>query len=207
MEEMAMANICMNYIDITGDPLLIKTFADNYLVKKNEDEYDINFNEISPCPEGENEYNWAINHWGNKWDGRGSEIFIEDDAIYLVIDTAWGPCDQITYKLIELCPGLSFVHKYHEGGMGFCGVIEHYAGQDSDEYFESYYDSSTDPQKYWEVCFQEEYETLDWLYEHIEDQFTYEEISEDVRDGGLKLLDDSEDIDVIVSYCLENDIL
>jgi hypothetical protein len=71
----------------------------------------------------------------------------------------------------------------------------------------NYYDSSTDPQKYWEVCFQEEYETLDWLYEHIEDQFTYEEISEDVRDGGLKLLDDSEDIDVIVSYCLENDIL
>ena len=202
-----MANICMNYIEITGDPLLIKAFAEDYLVKKDEDKYDINFNKISPCPEGENEYNWAINHWGNKWDGTGSEVFVEDDAIDLVIETAWGPCDPITIKLIKLCPGLSFVHKYHEGGMGFCGVIEHVAGQDSSEYFESYYDSSTDPQKYWEVCFQEEYETLDWLYEHIEDQFAYEEISEDVKDAGLKLLDDSEDIDVIVSYCLENDIL
>lgn len=91
--------------------------------------------------------------------------------------------------------------------MEFCGVIEHAAGQDSDEYFESYYDSSNDPQKYWEVCFQEEYETLDWLYEHIEDQFNYDELPEDIKDIALKMLDDSEDLDVIVSYCLENDIL
>ena len=176
-----MANECMNYITIKGDKDLLQIFADSYLKKEDDGDYGLDFNIIAPIPKDcENDYTFRIDNWGNKWDGTNGYVEVYDDEIYIDVSTAWGPCDKITYKLISLCPALYFYHEYYESGDGFIGWIEHHSDEGPDDYEDIFFDVSQDPYHYWFWMFEKEFETFDWLYDHLNWLAEDEEISKEV---------------------------
>ena len=207
-----MANICMNYIKIQGEPMLIDVIAQDYIgYNKKDDQVYFNFGLMRPIPQevldNNTDYQWRIQNWGNKWDGSDAYVEVYDDEIYLTVETAWGPCDEWTYELIRLCPGLNIYHEYQEGGEGFIGWIEHDESQSPDEYDITDYSITNDPFAYWVTVFEKEYENFDWLYEHIGDKLNYEEISQEVHDELLKMIDDEAPLESIITKCLNEEIL
>lgn len=74
-------------------------------------------------------HHWQINNWGTKWNPDVSEPTQTDDSLIYYFDTAWSPCDQIIYKLIETHPELSFKFTFEEWGMCFMGEI---SGEDGE---------------------------------------------------------------------------
>lgn len=203
-----MANECMNYITIRGEKDLIQLFADSYLKKEDNGDYGLDFNIIAPIPKNcENDYTFRIDNWGNKWDGTHAYVQFYDYEIYIDVSTAWGPCDKITYKLISLCPGLYFYHEYYESGEGFVGWIEHHPDEGPDDYEDVYYDVSQDSYHYWFWMFEKEFENFDWLYDHLDWLLEDEEISKEVCETGQKMIQDGENIESIVNYCIAEGVL
>ena len=204
-----MANECMNYITIKGDNELLRVFADSYLKKEDDGDYGLDFNIIAPIPKDcEDDYKFRVDNWGNKWDGKhGNVDFWADDEIFIDVSTAWGPCDQITYRLISLCPGLYFYHEYYESGMGFVGWIEHHPDEGPEDYEDVYYDVSQDPYHYWFWMFEKEFENFDWLYDHLDWLVEDEEISKEVCETVQKMIKDEYRIESIVSYCIAEGVL
>ena len=211
-----MANTCTNIYIIRGNKELLQIFADNFLVKKeNEPNYRFNFHKITPIPDNcPNSYQFAIENWGNKWDGTDSEVifYFEDDEskeseIFIRVDTAWSPCEPITFKLIDLCPGLYIYHEYYEGGEGFIGWIEHQSYEDSEEYTQEDYSYMNDKYDYWLAVFEKEYETFDWLYEHIDYLYDDEEITEDQKNHIQNIIDENYPLETIIQDCIEFNIL
>ena len=217
-----MANECLNYISIKGDKELLQIFADSYLVKNynndtldftgdslinNNYNYDLDFNIIVPIPEDcENDYDYRIHNWGNKWDGtNGYVTFWRDDEIFIDVTTAWSPCEPIVEKLINLCPGLYFYHEYYEGGMGFVGWREHQPGDDPDDDERIDY-SYEDKENYWYTVFDKEFESIEWLADVIEDSYTDEEISEQEYEELQQSLENDE-LCVLVEMCVEKGVL
>ncbi len=203
-----MANTCVNYISITGDKELLQLFADDYLVKEDNGDYSLDFNVISPIPESLDcdEYFWKINNWGNKWDGTSGYVEIEDEEIYIDVETAWSPCDKIVMKLISLCPGLNFEHEYYEPSEGFIGWIKHYADEDAEEYSDVFYNVSYNPSEYWYWTFEREYENFDWLSDHLGHCVNDGTITQEDRDVINSMIGRSELRDLI-EYCLEKGVL
>ena len=204
-----MANVCLNYITIKGDSDLLKIFADSYLKKEDNGNYGLDFNIIAPIPEDcENDYIFRIDNWGNKWDGTdGSVEFWPDDEIFIDVYTAWGPCDKITYKLISLCPGLYFHHEYYEGGEGFIGWIEHHPDEGPDDYEDVCYNSSQDANNYWFWVFEKEFETFDWLYDHLDWMLEDKEISKEVCETIQEMIKNGASVASIVNYCIAEGVL
>ena len=203
-----MANECMNYIKFTGNKEEITLFKESYLVFNEEDKmYELNFNYITPIPDDcINDYEFRIEHWGNKWDGTNAYVEIYDDEVYIDVSTAWGPCVPIVNKLIRLCPGLEVDYKYYEPGMGFVGYRYHvpYEDPDDDELDEILV--TEDPYGYWTHMFIEEYETYDWLLEHIEDLVEEGELAEGIANELRSIIDTRNDAH-IVERCLEEGVL
>ena len=202
-----MANECMNYIKFTGDPILIQSFKESYLVyNENVDYYELNFNHISPIPDNCNDYEFRIEHWGNKWDGTNAYVEVYDDEVFLEVATAWGPCSPIVDKLVRLCPGLEVDYKYYEPGCAFLGYRYHvpYENPDEDEMEEITVEN--DPYGYWIHMFGEEYESYGWLADHINDLKEDGDLTQEIADELLKLIDDGNDAH-IVERCLEEGVL
>ena len=202
-----MANECMNYIRFTGSKEEINLFKESYLVYNENVEYhELNFNHITPVPDNCNSYEFRIEHWGNKWDGTNAYVEIYDDEVYIDVATAWGPCSPIVDKLIRLCPGLEVDYKYYEPGMGFVGYRYHvsYENPDYDEQDEILV--SEDPYGYWTHMFIEEYETYDWLAEHIEDMVEEGDLTQVVADELKSLIENKNDAHII-ERCLEEGVL
>ena len=202
-----MANECSNYITIRGEKDLIQLFADSYLDKLENEAYELDFNIIAPIPDDcEDDYNFRIENWGNKWDGKDADIEIYDDEIFISVYTAWSPCEPITKKLISLCPGLYFYHEYYEPGDGFIGWIEHqgYEGPEDFEQTDYYY---TDKENYWFAVFDKDYENFDWLYDHVNDMYEDKELSEEDRDLIIKMIEENEDLKIVVDTCIEKGVL
>ena len=202
-----MANECMNYIKFTGDPILIQSFKESYLVyNENVEYYELNFNYITPIPDNCNDYNFRIENWGNKWDGTNAYVEIYDDEVYIDVATAWGPCSPIVDKLIRLCPGLEVDYKYYEPGYAFLGWRYHIPDEDPDDDEQDEILEGNDPYGYWTHMFMEEYETYDWLYDHINDMEKDNELSKEIADELKSLIDDKNDAH-IVERCLEEGVL
>lgn len=203
-----MANECMNYITIKGDKDLIQLFADSYLKKTEDGYYELDFNIIAPIPNNcEDDYTFRIENWGNKWDGTNGYVdFWSDDEIIITVDTAWGPCDKITYKLISLCPGLYFYHEYYEPGDGFIGWIEHQPNEGPEDYEDIFYDVSHDAYNYWFWMFEKEYETYDCLSEHVDDCVDDEIITEEEGDIIQNMIEHSS-LEDLIRYCIEKEVL
>ena len=165
-----MANECMNYIKFTGRPEEITLFKESYLKPDTEGDYELDFNYITPIPDDcENDYEFRIEYWGNKWDGTNAYVEIYDDEVYIDVSTAWGPCIPIVNKLIKLCPGLEVRYDYYEPGCGFLGWREHHQFEDPDDDEIAEYSVDSDPFDYWYHMFYLEYENFDWILEHLED--------------------------------------
>ncbi len=203
-----MANECMNYIKITGRPEEITLFKESYLFYNEEkDDYVLNFNYIAPIPKDcENDYAFRIENWGNKWDGTDAYVEVCDDEVYIDVATAWNPCIPIVDKLIELCPGLEFEYKYYESGCGFLGYRYHMVYEDPDDDEQDEISVSEDPYGYWTHMFIEEYETYEWLEEHIEDMVEEGELTQEVANELKRLIETKNDA-YIVERCLEEGVL
>jgi hypothetical protein len=205
-----MANICCNYITIQGNPEILDVIAQDYIgYNKEKDSVEFNFGIMSPIPYEllGDDYQWRIENWGNKWDGSDCYIDICDDQIYLSIETAWSPCDKWTYKLIELCPGVDIYHEYYEPGEGYIGWIQHFENEGPDDYEEVCYNFSSDSYEYWLTVFEKEYETFDWLSEHVEEVFDDEGITKAEADEVLQMIDDDTPLETLIARCIELDIL
>lgn len=205
-----MANICMNYIKIQGEPMLIDAIAQDYIgYDKKKDEVHFNFGLMRPIPEELNgdDYSWRITNWGNKWDGSDAYVEVYDDEIYLTVETAWAPCDEWTYELIRLCPGLNIYHEYQEGGEGFIGWIEHDESQSPDEYDVTDYSITNDPFAYWVTVFEKEYENFDWLSEHVEDLYDDETITKAEADEILLMIHEDTPLETLIARCIDLEIL
>ena len=204
-----MANECMNYIKFTGSPEEIDLFKESYLVfNKEKDEYELDFNYISPIPTFcTDDYNWRIEHWGNKWNGTDAWVDIHDDEIYIDVATAWNPCIPIVDKLINLCPGLEVDYKYYESGCAFLGWRYHIAYEDPDDDEQDEILEENDPYGYWTHMFMEEYESYDWLADHIDDVRDNGDITQEIADELLRLIDDERNDAHIVERCLEEGVL
>jgi hypothetical protein len=202
-----MANNCLNELKISGHPFLMKEFMDSYT---NEGHFD--FAKITPMPSdeellsmGTNSYNWAIENWGQKWYIDQADWEDWDDSFYsAVFDTAWGPCTPVILKLIELCPGLDFTFEYYEPGCAFLGWIYASGGEVYDDYEISYSES---PEAYWYHMFDKEYESYDWLSEHVEDLFNDETITKAESDEVLQMIDDDTPLETLIARCIELEIL
>ena len=204
-----MANICVNYITITGDPEVLNIIAQDYMgYDKEKDSAEFNFGIMSPIPDDiQNDYQWRIENWGNKWDGSDCYINICDDQIYLNVETAWNPCDKWTYKLIELCPGVDIYHEYYEPGEGYIGWIQHFGYEGPEDYEEVCYSYSSEAHDYWVTVIEKEYETYDWLLDHIDDKLEDEEITEEVANELIKLIQDNEPLESLITRLLNEEIL
>lgn len=205
-----MANICCNYITIQGNPEVLDIIAQDYIgYDKEKDSVEFNFGIMSPIPYElfGDDYQWRIENWGNKWDGSDCYIDICDDQIYLSIETAWSPCDKWTYKLIELCPGVEIYHEYYEPGEGYIGWIQHFENEGPEDYEEVCYTFGSDCYDYWVTVFEKEYETFDWLAEHIEEVLDDECITKTEADEVLQMIDDDTPLETLITRCIELDIL
>jgi hypothetical protein len=186
-----MANECMNYIRFTGSKEEINLFKESYLVYNEEVKYhELNFNHITPVPDNCNSYEFRIEHWGNKWDGTNAYVEIYDDEVYIDVATAWGPCSPIVDKLIRLCPGLEVDYKYYEPGCAFVGWRYHIAYEDPDDDEQNEILESEDAYGYWIHMFGEEYESYDWLHDHINDMRDDRDLTQEIADELLRLIDD-----------------
>jgi hypothetical protein len=205
-----MANLCCNYITIQGNPEILDIIAQDYIgYDKEKDSVEFNFGIMSPIPYEllGDDYRWRIENWGNKWDGSDCYIDICDDQIYLNVETAWSPCDKWTYKLIELCPGVDIYHEYYEPGEGYIGWIQHFENEGPEDYEEVCYNFSSDSYDYWLTVFEKEYETFDWLAEHIEEMLDDETITKAEADEALQMIDDDTPLETLIARCIELDIL
>ena len=205
-----MANVCSNYITIQGNPEVLDIIAQDYLgYDKEKDSVEFNFGIMSPIPDEVlgDDYRWRIANWGNRWDGSDSYVDICDNQIYLSVDTAWSPCDKWTYKLIELCPGVEIYHEYHESGEGFIGWIQHFENEGPEDYEEVCYTWSSESYDYWLTVFEKEYETFEWLSEHIEDLYDDEVITKAETDEVLQMIDNDTPLETLIARCIELDIL
>lgn len=204
-----MANICCNYITITGDPALIDLIAKDYIGYDEEaDRVEFNFGLMCPIPDDiQDDYSWRIANWGNKWDGSDCYIDISEDQIHLDIETAWNPCDRWTYKLIELCPGVDIYHEYYESGEGFIGWISHTSSEGPEDFEEVSHTWSGDTYNYWLTVFDKEYETFDWLDERIDDLVDDETITEGEANEVRRMIEDNTSLEVLITRCVELDIL
>lgn len=204
-----MANICTNYITITGDSALIELIARDYIgYDEKEDRVEFNFGLMCPIPEDiQDDYYWRIENWGNKWDGSDCYIDLDDTQIHMSVDTAWGPCDKWTFKLIELCPGVDIYHEYYEPGEGFIGWVSHNGGDDPDDFEDVFYNYSNDCYEYWLTVFEKEYETFDWLDERIDDLVEDETITEEIAKEIRTMIEDDTPLEILISACIDNEIL
>ena len=204
-----MANECMNYITIKGDKESIQLFADSYLVYNEKvEDYELDFDYITPIPlDCQDDYNFRIENWGNKWDGTEAYVGAYDNEIYIDVATAWSPCTPIVDKLIRLCPGLEIDYKYYEPGMGFLGWRYHVSYEDPDEDEAGEIIVENDPYGYWTHMFIEGYESYDWLAEHIEDMGKDGDLTQDIVDELLGLIDNENNDAHIVERCLEEGVL
>ena len=202
-----MANECMNYIRFTGNKEEIDLFKESYLVyNENVEYYELSFNHITPIPDNCNDYEFRIEHWGNKWDGTDAYVEVYDDEVFIEVATAWGPCSPIVDKLIRLCPGLEVDYKYYEPGCAFLGWRYHIPDEDPDDDEQDEILEENDSYGYWTHIFGEEYESYDWLYDHIIDMRDDGDLTQEIIDELSRLIDDG-NVAHIVERCLEEGVL
>jgi hypothetical protein len=78
----------------------------------------LDFEEIVPIGNVENQYEQRIAKWGTKWNSL--DVFIDDTGINFY--TAWTPPIPIIKKLAELHKDIEFTLAYHEPGVAFRGI-------------------------------------------------------------------------------------
>jgi hypothetical protein len=134
-----MPNWCDNSLIITGDKAAIEEFALKMMQKSDghfhfQDFYPNPYLEDNGDPKpnsGDAWYDWAVDHWGTKWDlnDEDTEVDIDDTRVTLFFQTAWSPPEEFVKKVSADYPNLDFALSYHEGMMAYCGYMEYRNGE------------------------------------------------------------------------------
>lgn len=123
-----MPNWCDNTLIVTGSNDRVKQFYDQNIQEGNIEEGEetiFNFNNLCPCPNEDDWYNWRITNWGTKWNGIIHNTEIADSELVIDFNSAWSPPEQwVRYVAENHYPDLHFNLSYIETGAGFCGVLE-----------------------------------------------------------------------------------
>jgi hypothetical protein len=129
-----MPNWCENTLIVTGSNDRVKEFYERTL-KLDDREVTLALNNLYPCPDETDWYNWRINNWGTKWecdvfDIKESKGELAWSQLTIHFNSAWSPPDLwVKYVAEHIFPDLHFRLTYLETGVGFCGIIE---GQNTD---------------------------------------------------------------------------
>lgn len=123
-----MPNWCDNTLIVTGSNDRVKQFYDQNIQEGNIEEGEetiFNFNNLRPCPNEDDWYNWRITNWGTKWNGIIHNTEIADNKLVIDFNSAWSPPEQwVRYVAENHYPDLHFHLSFLETGAGFCGVLE-----------------------------------------------------------------------------------
>ena len=205
-----MPNWCSNNISIQGSTETVKNLWDqanqensgllNAMVPMPKElrettsptpqEGQANYKGPQPLIDGcDNWYDWAVKHWGTKWDidVEGLEYTDNGDGTAQIsgwFESAWAPPIQAYDKFLDDMDGCSLYATYEEGGMDFAGIYDN----GSDEYMEGLSEhceevvKGTVPLEQQSELFQrldEEFELVEHRREYIEEQM--EEEAEQAR--------------------------
>lgn len=82
----------------------------------------------------DNWYDWAIKHWGTKWDVyKIGEWQKEENKAAITFQSAWSPVNKVIQVLSERFPKLTFTLKFADEGGGFLGYETFSEGQLADQ--------------------------------------------------------------------------
>lgn len=124
-----MPNWCENTLIVTGSNDRVTEFYEKIVVVRG-CETILALNNLYPCPNENDWYNWRINNWGTKWECDVFSMNESEGELTIHFNSAWSPPDLwIKYVAQHIFPDLYFRLTYLEAGMGFCGIIE---GQNTD---------------------------------------------------------------------------
>ena len=81
-------------------------------------------------------YQWALDNWGTKWGDCNTRYEVSPQIagitsgthVTFYYDTAWAPAKWT--QIAVMYPDLTFITKYEESGMGFCGAWAWTKGED-----------------------------------------------------------------------------
>tara|TARA_R110002051_G_scaffold158392_1_gene229740 strand:+ start:458 stop:1165 length:708 start_codon:yes stop_codon:yes gene_type:complete len=81
-------------------------------------------------------YQWALDNWGTKWGDCNTRYEVAPQIagvtggthVTFYYDTAWAPANWT--QIAKMYPDLTFITKYEESGMGFCGAWAWTKGED-----------------------------------------------------------------------------
>jgi len=142
-----MPNWCLNRVDVTGDPALIRKFQKAVAGTRKNENKQFSFNRIIPMPVAykkmastalkkkygaEDWYSWCVQNWGTKWDvtDDDDDDVLEDEEheqtygrLRYSFNTAWGPPKPICVKLRHMFPDLTIVWFYDEPGNADAGYL------------------------------------------------------------------------------------
>lgn len=135
------------------------------------------FDVFIPTPpellEGEGWWEWRIQNWGTKWNPKVNDFRVEDNLVFLRMDTAWAPPREFFVTLNEMFPSTIIELSYLEEGMAFCGKSRIQNGTEYDRYI-----NEIPTEMYVEVGYKMDDEgNIDW--ENSEDTTTLWDVIED----------------------------
>lgn len=130
-----MPNWCSNHIELVGprdkiEQVFGKAKEENKLLEL-----------LVPFPDGEYDRDFAINHWGTKWDVDIEGLDFEPDGAYSrisgYIDSAWSPPTEALHTWLDDNPDCEAQLLYYEPAMDFAGSMdgEITISECDDEYF------------------------------------------------------------------------
>lgn len=156
-----MPNWCENTLIVTGSDERVTEFYERAITKI-DGTITFALNNLHPCPDETDWYNWRINNWGTKWECDIFSMNEKEGELIISFSSAWSPPDLwLRYVAENIFPDLHFNLTYLESGMGFCGVLEGQATdfheengdilQTDEEGREVQYSSKDDKYKYTET--------------------------------------------------------
>jgi len=133
-----MPNWCENKLKMTGPKDLIVALYER-AVSLSETTNEGLLEAMRPMPEALKEttaprdkpnwYDWAIDHWGTKWDVETNDLHLSVDevegkaTIVGFFDSAWSPPLEALVWYGEQHPDVEIELGFLEGGLGFAGVL------------------------------------------------------------------------------------
>lgn len=82
-----------------------------------DDEALFSFADFMPIPDGVDEYDWCVKHWGTKWDATDVEVSFESDKAVFTFCTAWNEpsCELISAIEARFCNVTVELYASYEG--------------------------------------------------------------------------------------------
>jgi hypothetical protein len=173
-----MPNWCNNSVTISGPTETIKQLwedaqtANRYTVMEDDVEVEkVGFGLLEAmAPNGDWEYESAVNAWGTKWDisDEGLEFIDNGDGTAEItgwFDSAWAPPVMAYEKFCDDMDNCSIEASYHEPGMDFAGF---WSTADGDEFCEDLHSEYEKPENERSDLFNRLDEEYDLSYQFAE---------------------------------------